>query len=418
MRTANPAAVPTSDSNPPPVSLTLRMKPDFTEADTSNFPASAPEASSGAFPFIELEGTPAQMGAAHGGLLAGMIRESVAARLDLCTSFPPADGRPRSVREIQELAERCLDEHRAVFPDLARELEAIAAAAKVPAWELLIQNGFTDFKDLLFDSIEARRGTSASTLSDGCTAFAIRPRAAHAGRPLIGQTWDMHRSALPGVVVLKLRPAGKPAAIMLSLAGCVGMIGMNDAGLCVCTNNLHARKGRVGIFWPFLMRAMLECTTLGEALALLRSTTVAGAHNYLLMNAVGETIEMERFPFTAQIRPPAGDWSVHTNHCLGSGLGAHERTDSFIGRESSRERFRQATRFLSELKTGIQVGDLMKLTALEPDGARHSVCMKPVPDFDMQTCAAIVMRPDSREVWIAKGRPAESSYERFELPAS
>jgi isopenicillin-N N-acyltransferase-like protein len=369
-------------------------------------------------PFLALAGTPAEMGSAHGAALAPLIRESIAARMVLCRAFPAANGRPHPPKVILSLAERCLDAHREAFPELVEELEATARAADVPLLELLIQNGYTDFKDLLYDSMEAARAGNRPSTLDGCTAFAIRPRAAHAGRPLIGQTWDMNPSALPGVVVLHLAPKNKPAALMLSLAGCVGMIGFNEAGLCVCTNNLHARKGRVGVFWPFLMRSILACESLADAVALLRATSVAGGHNYLLMDAKGETVEMERLPFTTQIRPPASDWIVHTNHCLAAGLGAHERIDSYIGRESSRERFRQATEFLAAKRSDISLEDLMALTALVPPGAEHSVCMKPVPGFEMQTCAAIVMRPDSREAWIAKGRPAESSFHRFTLGAS
>lgn len=355
-------------------------------------------------PVLHLQGSPAELGRQHADQAAALIREAVPVRWQLCREATAANGQPRTEAEIRALAQACWDFHIEHFPALMEEVQAMAHRAEVDPLGLLIQNGYTDFRDCLFACPDG-----SSTLPEGCTSFAIRPTAARDGLPLIGQTWDMHRSALPFVVLLSLQPKDAPPALMISLAGCVGMIGMNAAGLAVCTNNLHARSGRIGAFWPFLMRQMLTCETTAEARQCLLSHPVAGGHNYLIMDASGDLAEIERLPFADAERTP-GPYTFHTNHCLENLMAPSERIDSPIGRASSLARWTQASSFLQQNlyhHGSVSIEDLMQLTALTPSGETHSVCMRPVPDFDMQTCAALVMSPANRQFFAVKGLPSE-----------
>jgi isopenicillin-N N-acyltransferase like protein len=352
------------------------------------------------------------MGKQHGQQARGLIQAAVPVRWELCRQATKADGTKNSDEEIRLLAQACWEAHAEAVPELLEEVAATAHAAQVDPLGLLIQNGYTDFRDCLYSC----KGTAQQP--EGCTAFAIGPEAAQNGIPYLGQTWDMHRSALPYVVLLSLKPTNSPPALMISLAGCVGMIGLNAAGLAVCTNNLHARQGQIGLFWPFIMRRLLLCETLAEARSCLLSFPVAGGHNYLLMDASGEWLEVERLPSHTKIRPPipAQPWSVHTNHCLEDSLIPAERIDNPIGRASSLARLQQADHFLREKSGRITREDLFALTAWDPPEAPHAVCMRPVPEFDMQTCAALVMAPAQGEFWAAWGRPSESAFQSFSLP--
>lgn len=352
------------------------------------------------------------MGQQHGHQARELIQSAVPVRWQLCREATKADGTRHSDDEIRCLAQACWDAHAEAVPELLEEVAATAHSAEVDPLELLIQNGYTDFRDCLY-CCEKTAG-----LPEGCTAFAIDSSATLDGTPYLGQTWDMHRSALPYVVLLSLKPRNHPPALMISLAGCVGMIGLNAAGLAVCTNNLHARQGQIGLFWPFIMRRLLQCETLAEARNSLLSLPVAGGHNYLIMDASGHWLEVERLPGQSQIRqPPNGQpWSVHTNHCLEISLIPNERIDSPIGRASSVVRLQQAENFLREKSGSITREDLFALTAWEPPNVPHSVCMRPLPDFDMQTCAALVMAPARREFWATWGRPSESAFQSFSLP--
>lgn len=388
--------------------------PPTSAAD--NPPAFCFVSTSRELPVIALAGSTEEMGRQHATQAGELIRAAVPVRWRLCLEATAADGNPRPEDEVRDLAQQCWDYHAQALPELTSEVEAMAEAAGVDPLGLLIQNGYTDFRDCLHAC--ATPDTPTPTPPEGCTAFAIGASATRDGVPLIGQTWDMHCSALPYVVLLSLRPKGLPPALMLSLAGCVGMIGMNAAGLAVCTNNLHCRHGQIGIFWPFLMRRMLVCETVAEAREVLMEFPVAGGHNYLFMDASGAVAEIERLPGITRERTPdpVRGWTAHTNHCTDPVLIEQERVDSVVGRASSGERLRQAEEFLDRRTGKIGIEDLMELTALEPPGSLHSVCMRPVPDFDVQTCAALVMAPSRREFHAAWGRPSESLFLPYPIP--
>lgn len=362
-------------------------------------------------PLLSLGGSPQEMGTQHGQAAGGLIREGILPRLDLCREFPAVHGRPRTEEEIRALALACLPAHEAFCPELLIELRATAEAAEVDFLELFIYNGFTDFKDLLYAD-----GTSSSSLGvAGCTTFAVAGEATADGRLLLGQTWDMYASALPFVSLLELRPDGAPAALMVSLAGCVGMFGLNDAGVAICTNNLHAKAGRPGVFWPFLMRRILACRSFREAADLLDKVELAGGHNFLLAGPQGELGEWEILPFVRAYKK-VERWTVHTNHCLQNSTQGDERIDGEIGRASSQERHRQARDFFEKTPACWRPSDLAALTRTESASSPHGICMQVIEGYPVQTCAAAIFRPSRAEAWTLRGRPTEGKYRRSTVP--
>ena len=52
---------------------------------------------------------------------------------------------------------------------------------------------------------------------------------------VLGQTWDMHGSAQDHVIVIEL-----PDGIFFSIAGCLGMTGLNKHGVGMTINNLNS----------------------------------------------------------------------------------------------------------------------------------------------------------------------------------
>lgn len=353
------------------------------------------------FPLFQLEGSPEQIGKQHGIFAHEILKQGIESRLKICREFAGASGNYKSDSEIRALAETCRAPHEAFCPDLMSELRATAQAAEVNETDLLIYNGFTDFKDLLFANGDQ---------PEGCTTFAISPAVSADETGWIGQTWDMYRSALPYVCLLHLKPAGKLRAVMISLAGCVGMFGLNEAGIAVCTNNLHPKSGRPGVFWPFVMRKLLECDSLKAAENILADVTVAGGHNFLIMGPPDDGFsEWEILPFQ-RLRRTTLAWTCHTNHCLHECTAESERIDGPVGRLSSKIRQQQATRFLESRIPSVSKEDLFDLTRWEEPGEEHNICMRPVEGYDVQTCAAAIMNPSRRQMWVLKGRPVESEY--------
>jgi hypothetical protein len=186
-----------------------------------------------------LAGRPGALGEAHGARFREEIRRYADERVHLASNGSWA-GHAATREDVLGLAEAMLPAHRAYAPDLYEEMEAMARASGLSPAEAVVVGGFTDF----VDAVRAQGGSPAQ--EDDCTA-ALVPGNVADGSAFLAQTWDMHDSATEHVVMLELRPETGPRALVFSTVGCLGQIGVNEAGICVGINNLHAAAGRTGV---------------------------------------------------------------------------------------------------------------------------------------------------------------------------
>jgi len=357
--------------------------------------------------YREFRGSPREVGLQHGQMFADEIRESVAIRMELAGQYPSRHAKVRSRRAILELAEECYAIHQREVPLLMEELEGIAAGAGVDRFELIVQNGFTDFRDYLYSAPDNPEP------GEGCSVFCVGSDRAVDSLPLLGQTWDMHCSAAPHVVLLRVEWDGEVPVIVLSLAGCVGMLGMNAEGIGVCANNLHARNGRAGLFWTFVNRAALLSKSMDAASSWFLRSDIAGAHHYLAGDSTGDFRSFEQFPDgVAENR--VSSVFAHTNHSLDARVTGLERVDTPMARQSSLARLEQVERWFVQNPDRIGSQDLQALTRqMDPEGGPMGVCMQPGEGFDLQTCAACVMELAKGRLHAAWGLPAHNPFQEF-----
>jgi isopenicillin-N N-acyltransferase-like protein len=74
---------------------------------------------------------------------------------------------------------------------------------------------------------------------------------------------------------------------VLSVAGCVGMMGVNQYGAAVVVNNLTSNDAQIGILWPVLVRAMLDQPSVHAMADVLRQARLSSGHNYMLADRHG-----------------------------------------------------------------------------------------------------------------------------------
>jgi len=337
-----------------------------------------------------LEGTPSERGHAHGLAYGASIREYTRDRVRLAADGSWA-GRPTTEADILALAEEMLPAHRAYAPDLTVELEAMAHAAGISAAEAIIVGGFTDFVDV----VRARAGV-ATPEEDDCTSLL--------SQRYLAQTWDMHASATPHVLMLDVR--SRPACLVFSTVGCLAQIGMNAAGIAIGINNLVSTDGRVGVTWPFVVRKVLQQTTLEAAVACVVDAPLAGAHNYLLLDAHGQGCNLEAMPTHTAITRLESAALVHTNHCLDAEAARREAARAPALLASSRQR----------LARGVSLAagpiDLEQLFAMTRDPV---ICRRSEPPYHVESSGAVVMRPSTLDLWAVWGVPADHSYEHFRV---
>ncbi|HVR32887.1 MAG TPA: C45 family peptidase [Acidimicrobiia bacterium] len=345
---------------------------------------------------LELDGDPVAMGSRHGASHAEEIRAYAADRVALS-----GEGTTLGADQLLELAERCLPAHRRYSESLATEMEALAHAAGITAAEALIVGGYTDFIDV----VRAEAGTAR--VDDTCTA-AIIPDGRASGAGFLAQTWDMHATATPHVVMLDIRPESGPAALAFSTVGCLGQIGMNEAGIAVGINNLTAADGRIGVTWPFVVRAVLGHTHFESALGAILDAPLAGGHNFLVFDADGNGASIEAMPTTTHVERLEARPLLHTNHCRSPVTAAVEGPRPPDLDTNSRVRLEHAEGIFESGAIG--VAQVIAFTRDE-----RAICRHPEPPYSYESCGAAIMRPKTGEFWACWGVPSENDYQRFDL---
>ncbi len=356
---------------------------------------------------VEISGSAYNMGWTHGKRFYDEIHMFTEDRVRLCQD-PNWTGHSLSRDAIIALAEACVVEHQRYAPDLMEELAGMAEATGLSLAELVINNGFTDFIDVLYNLGGVTVPAAPPLASDNCTAFLVPNNRSATRQAFFGQTWDMHASATPYVILLRGAPEGGPEFLTFTITGCVGMIGMNSAGIAVGINNLMATDGQIGVTWPFVVRKVLQQDNLDDALACVTDAKLAGAHNYLLMDRDGAGYEVEAMS-TSQYLHALGDETItHTNHCLIQQNLDVSRERPPASQNSSENRLRRARELLS--KDQIELDDLVSLTRDE-----LAICTRPTPPMHVESCGAAIMCPSTGDFWSVWGIPADNEYEHFTI---
>ncbi len=355
---------------------------------------------------VKLSGTPYAMGYAHGKRFHDEIHRFTEERVRLSQN---ADwtGHNLSRAAVIDLAEACVAEHQAYAPDLMQELQGMADATGLSLAELVINNGFTDFIDVVYNLGDITvPGVAPPPVADNCTAFMVPPGRSADGQAFLGQTWDMHASATPYVILIHGQPDDAPEFLTFTITGCVGMIGMNSEGICVGINNLMATDGQIGVTWPFVVRQILQQTDLDSALECLTGAKLAGAHNYLLMDRQGQGYEVEAMSTSRHVRSLTDETITHTNHCLIQQNLDVARERPLASQNSSENRLQRARELLAN--DAVTVDDLMALTRDEV-----AICTRPKPPMHVESCGAAIMSPTNGDFWSVWGIPADNKYEHF-----
>ncbi len=350
---------------------------------------------------LRLEGDPAHRGAVHGAAYHNEIRRYTDERVRLSVNGSWA-GRPAAPEDALELAEAMLAAHQLYAPDLFDEMASLADAAGISPAQASIVGGFTDF----VDAVRAL-GAEPGLEEDDCTAVLVPPESADGGG-LLGQTWDMHDSATEHVTLLHIIPEEGPESIIFTTVGCLGQIGLNSAGIAIGINNLVAANGKIGVTWPFVVRKALAQADIESALVCILEADLAGAHNYLLLDASGVGYNVEAMPDYRAVTALGDEPLVHTNHCLDDETARREAPRSPDLLASSQARLDKAAELMKVRP--LAVGDLMAMTR-DPE----AICRRSTPPHHNESSGAAIMKPDSGHLWACWGVPADNEYEEFRI---
>lgn len=384
--------------------------------------------------------SPEQWGRVHGGTFRTEIRELAAIRLERTLAV----GRFRDADDVLAVARRHLPVLYQYDRALHAELIGIAAGAGVEPAQIVVLNHYTDLRDIdpaHLDGAPSADAPDSDTFVETFAPGTFAPPAPGEGEPgdescttvycrtehgaVAAQTWDMHASAMPYVMMLKVpmvrgNTFDHPAAWVLTVTGCLGMAGMNAHGVGILINNLWSRDARVGVLWPALVRRVLREGRADTAREVVVRCDLGSGHHYLVADpdqafAIETTGTRKKVIWQGD-----ADHYVHTNHCLDQELAA-----ASLVRDGSTSMERLLA--MSSSLEGLQLEGAEDVWARlgSHEGYPRSICthMNTLEDpHGTATCAGVLLDPARRLVWAAGGclngaEPFPYIFEPREIPA-
>ncbi len=331
-----------------------------------------------------------ERGRMHGERFAGEIASLCEIRMYLACKISGFDR-----AALLRVADEHLPVLRAFDLELYEELVGIAEGAGLPASQIVVLNQYTDLRDLKPGPAAGQEGHG--DFDGGCTMLWARAK----GGPIFAQTWDMHATAIPYVMMMRLPDVAGGDAFMLSLTGCLGMAGLNARGVSVGINNLTSTDARIGVVWSAIVRKALRAGRASEARDMLMGCQFGSGHHYLVADpedvfSVESSGKKCKTIFTGEAAS-----FVHSNHCLDGDIATCSRVP-----EGSTTYDRHEA-MLAEV-AGKPIADVRDaFTRLgSHKGYPRSICTNmatPENPHAAATCAGIAMDCNSREVLAVAG---------------
>jgi isopenicillin-N N-acyltransferase like protein len=326
---------------------------------------------------IEVQGPPRARGMQYGRAASDLIRQLYKTRMGVASAVSSEGAVLRKAQQYRPFVEKYV-------PELLQEIVGVADGAEIA------------FEEAFFLQV----ATELERAVEGCTSMGS---ARSAIGPFVAQNWDVPPERCETQVVLKLRPEEGGALLMFAPAGVIGYIGVNSMGFGLVTNQLYAPP-QLGLTGYFVMRRLLACHTVQEALAWLDDIEIGSASNYLLGDASGDIVDVELG--SRKMGTVAGDRLWHTNHYL---TGEMRCLDN--GARSLPNSHYRLERVSSLFGDG---GSYEEALAVLQDHEGHptSVCRH---GTDMVTAASILIDLGRRSMLVCKGNPCVGKYETYEI---
>lgn len=327
-------------------------------------------------PVIHLmSGEPKKIGHEHGETLRNEIQEIAEIRLERMCNVSAF----KTVKEVIALAEAHMPFLEKFDAALSLELQGISEGSNVSLPRLIVLNNFTDMRDIKPPRIFE---------GDDCSIIYSPSEEG----PILGQTWDIHASALPYVILLKLKNE-----IIFSVAGCLGMTGINRQGVALAINNLASIDARVGVIWPAIVRKALAEPSAEKAKNIVLNANNSSGRHYAIADEKSfysiETSGTKKKVISENHKLVF----FHTNHCLDEEM---RKTHTISKESTTLERF-------THLDQVIRHKNLQKPAEVFLALGEVSLPVKESEAHSTATCGTIVMDICRRTLLACAGTASE-----------
>jgi isopenicillin-N N-acyltransferase like protein len=298
---------------------------------------------------VHLQGSPFEMGYAHGVLLREQMHTLENEFLKMIQGYVPRHWVMEALKDYVIFRNRNLSD----YVPLNYRMELFGTTLGCPDMHpeegpfynrLLNYHAAHDVSYMLIDNPLVSRA--------GCTAFAAWGGATEKGHLLTGRNFDWEAAEVfsRDRVVIMCEPDGGIPFISVSWAGMAGVVsGMNRAGVSVTINGAPSSLPReTATPVAIVARDILQqAHNLAEALEILRRAKVFVSTLWLVgSRADGKFVVVEKTPDSTQVRETEGDSIVCANHFQTPGLRDDPRNQTYISEATSVSRQTRLTELM------------------------------------------------------------------------
>ncbi|MFD1413275.1 C45 family autoproteolytic acyltransferase/hydolase [Oceanobacillus jeddahense] len=351
------------------------------------------------FPFYRFEGNYREIGQQYGESCRGLIklhREYALERLQRSIKLNSFADLENAALEYQPFVQK-------YAPFFDEEIQGLAEGANISLGEAY----FLQLRAEIYQHLDA---------TDECTTFAVSSEATSNGVPLIGQNADLPSFYKEVGVVIEAKTVNKPSTLMVTPAGQISYIGINDKGLGVFANFIVCGGWRVGFPRYLLSRLALTEENLNAAIKTVSQVYRASSRNLIMMERSGRSVDLETIPKRVGRIDSSNGLLEHSNHFISEELKVEERkTDEEL--ENSEIRLLRMRELLRGNYGQLNV-EKMQTILRDRKNAPHTLCRVP-GDFgkdygkDTITFASVIAEPSKGRLWIAIGPPNEYEYKCY-----
>ncbi|KAM0431382.1 hypothetical protein ACHAPT_005359 [Fusarium lateritium] len=298
---------------------------------------------------------------------------------------------------VRQEATKYLDTLKKLCPQYLDELRGIADGAGVTLLDIVALNVRTEINFGLFTE-----KPKLPIQLDGCTALAVKTGE---GPSFLSQNWDWQTRQGKNLVIYNVHQPGTdiPRFSIVTEAGIIGKIGLNERGVGVCLNAIKAR-GVDHTKWPvhLALRKVLESSSRQSAIDELAATGLAGSAHLLIADELGAT-GLESTAKTVELLP-ADDQGVviHSNHLLLDHAGSEEQL-WLLDSPQRRDRMQRLINDHFSSKQTDTTPNLFKLFQDEK-GYPNGINRDGVGESSSETLFNIIMNLSERTAEVAFGR--------------
>ncbi|MCG7344056.1 C45 family peptidase [Sporosarcina sp. ACRSL] len=348
-----------------------------------------------AFPFYRFSGTHFQIGEQYGEACKDLILKHHKYALEKLTNKVNIE----SLEALQKEALKYRPYVQEYAPFFDEEIQGIAKSTGLTLGDVY----FLQLRAEIYNHFES---------TDECTTFAILPEATKNGNPLVGQNADLPEFYSEVSIVAEFVPDEGPSQLMLTPAGQVSYIGINNLGLGVFANFIVCEGWRIGFPRYLLSRLALTKTNVREAVDLIDGIYRASSRNLIMLDKTGDSIDLETVPERTSIIEPKNGLIAHSNHFIASELLNEERK---VGEDLENSKVRLSRmRSLLENKHGQLNVEEMQEILRDRETAPHTLCRMP-GDFgvDSVTFASVIAEPSKGKMHVTMGPPNHFEYKTY-----